>query len=56
MKQHATTQGIPVLVLSGATTARDKDEAYEAGCDAYEAKPVQIPRFLERVMELARGS
>ncbi len=56
LKQHPMTQAIPLLVLSGATTAGDKDEAYEAGCDAYETKPVQIPRFLERVKELARGS
>jgi CheY-like chemotaxis protein len=54
LKRHPLTQAIPVLVLSGATTAADKDEAYEAGCDAYETKPVQIQRFMERVEEVVR--
>ena len=53
LKQDPDTKAIPVLALSGAKTAEDKDEAYEAGCAAYEVKPIAMKRLLDRVTELA---
>jgi CheY-like chemotaxis protein len=54
LKADPATKTIPVVALTGATTAADRDEAYEAGCDAYEAKPVNIERLLARMKELIR--
>lgn len=52
LKADAATWQIPVLALTSAGTSADRDEAYQAGCDAFETKPVDIPRLLERVSEL----
>src|SRR5437868_5186758 len=48
LKQDPDTKDIPVLALSGASTAGDKDEAYEAGCAAYEVKPIEMRQLLSR--------
>jgi CheY-like chemotaxis protein len=52
LKGDAATRQIPVIALSSATTAEDRDEAYSAGCDAYEAKPIDIERLLNHVKVL----
>jgi two-component system cell cycle response regulator DivK len=52
LKGDAATRDIPVLALTSAVTAEDRDEAYTAGCDAYVTKPVHMARLLERVEEL----
>ncbi|MBL8642750.1 MAG: response regulator [Rhodospirillaceae bacterium] len=55
LKADAATSAIPIIALTGATTAGDRDEAYEAGCDAYENKPIDIPRLIARVKEFVKG-
>ncbi|MSO97201.1 MAG: response regulator [Rhodospirillaceae bacterium] len=55
LKADATAASIPVLALTSAMTATDRDEAYQAGCDAFETKPVDLPRLLARIAELAPG-
>jgi CheY-like chemotaxis protein len=52
LKAEPSLQAIPVLALTSAITAADRDEAYEAGCDAFESKPVDFTRLLARVKEL----
>jgi CheY-like chemotaxis protein len=54
LKADAATRAIPILALTSAGTSGDRDEAYEAGCDAYETKPVDILRLLARVRELGQ--
>ncbi|MDX2143505.1 MAG: response regulator [Rhodospirillaceae bacterium] len=51
LKSDPTTRATPILALTGATTAGDRDEAYDAGCDAFENKPIDITRLLARVKE-----
>ena len=55
LKADPATSAIPVLALTSAMTAADKDEAYEAGCDGFETKPVDLPRLLGRIKELTGG-
>jgi len=55
LKADAATRAIPVLALTSAVTAGDRDEAYDAGCDAFEPKPIDISRLLARVSELTGG-
>jgi CheY-like chemotaxis protein len=52
IKSNTSTRKIPIIALTSAVTAEDRDEAYSAGCDAYEAKPVDMPRMLTRIKEL----
>ena len=47
IKSAEDTRSLPVIVLSAHTTAGDKDEAHEAGCDIYLEKPVQAMRLIE---------
>lgn len=51
LKADPATRTIPIIALTAATTAEDRDEAYRAGCDAYEAKPIDIARLQERIAE-----
>ncbi len=53
LKADPITQHIPVMALTSAISAGDRDAAYEAGCDGYETKPIDLARLLERVKELA---
>lgn len=52
LKADAETRAIPILALTSANTAEDRDEAYEAGCDGFEAKPIEVERFEERIKEM----
>jgi CheY-like chemotaxis protein len=54
LKSNPETRAIPILALTGAITAGDRDEAYDAGCDAFENKPIDIARLLARVTELVK--
>lgn len=52
LRSDASLRTIPILGLSSADTSGDRDEAYEAGCDRYETKPVDVPRLLQHIAEL----
>lgn len=52
LKADAVTRLIPVLALTGHKTSGDKDDAYQAGVDGYETKPIDQDRLLERIAEL----
>jgi two-component system cell cycle response regulator DivK len=54
LKADAATKAIPVLALTSAATSADRDEAYQAGCDAYETKPIDLDRLKARITELVR--
>jgi len=42
----------PILALSAFTTAQDRDEAFRAGCTAYENKPIEPERLISRIDKL----
>lgn len=52
LKADPATKTIPILALTGAVTSGDRDEAYEAGCDAYATKPIDLALLAARVKEL----
>jgi CheY-like chemotaxis protein len=52
LKADPDTAGIPIIALTSAVTSTDRDEAYSAGCDAFETKPVDLSRLLGRITEL----
>ena len=49
IKAGAATQQIPVIALTAHAMAGDEQKAFEAGCDDYDTKPVNLKRLLEKI-------
>ncbi|NHN28257.1 response regulator [Paenibacillus agricola] len=49
LKATLETQQIPVIALTAHAMAGDKEEAYQAGCDDFDTKPIVMERLLEKI-------
>ncbi len=56
LKGDEATRPIPVVALTAHAMSTDRERALEAGCDAYETKPVELPRLLETMEKLLNGA
>jgi CheY-like chemotaxis protein len=52
LKKKAETATIPVIALTAHALTEDRDRALEAGCDAYQSKPVDFSELLTKMEEL----
>ncbi len=52
LKSSEATRRIPVIALSAHAMLGDREKALEAGCDDYDAKPVNLPRLLAKIRAL----
>lgn len=52
LKTDPKTKPIPILALTANLTPDDREEAYDAGCDAFLTKPVASDVLLSRIGEL----
>ena len=52
IKADPETRDIPVVALTAHAMAADREKALEAGCDAYETKPVELPSLLDTIQKL----
>lgn len=52
LKQHTDTRNIPIVGLSAHARETDVIRGKEAGCDAYETKPIELPRLIQTMENL----
>ena len=52
LKADASTRTIPVVALTAHAMSGDRASALEAGCDAFELKPIDFPRLIEQMESL----
>ena len=52
LKDSEATRIIPVIALSAHALPGDREKALEAGCDDYDAKPINLPRLLAKIRAL----
>jgi CheY-like chemotaxis protein len=49
LKASEDLRTIPVIALTAHAMAGDEEKALNAGCDAYETKPVELTRLLTKI-------
>ncbi|EFM10704.1 response regulator receiver protein [Paenibacillus curdlanolyticus YK9] len=49
LKSTDDTKQIPVIALTAHAMAGDEAEAYRAGCDDFDTKPVDLERLLNKI-------
>jgi CheY-like chemotaxis protein len=52
LKSDDRLKHIPVIALTAHAMANDRDKAFEAGCDDYDTKPIELPRLLAKMESL----
>jgi two-component system cell cycle response regulator DivK len=57
LKSDPATQRIPIIMLTAHAMHGDEQLSFDAGCDAYETKPIDWPRLMTTMeTQLKRGS
>jgi two-component system cell cycle response regulator DivK len=52
IKRQPMTASIPVIALTAHVMEGDREKAFEAGCDDYDAKPIDFERLLGKIQAL----
>jgi two-component system, cell cycle response regulator DivK len=54
LKADASTQQIPIIVLSAHAMTNDREQALMAGADDFDSKPVHFERLVEKIEDILR--
>lgn len=49
LKGNEATESIPVLVVTANAMEEDREQAFEAGCDEFVTKPVDMDELTEKI-------
>jgi two-component system, cell cycle response regulator DivK len=49
LKASPETRGIPVIALTAHAMASHREQAFAAGCDDYDTKPIEFDRLMEKI-------
>jgi len=55
LKTASETSAIPIIALSAHAMAADRQRAFDAGCDDFDTKPVEMSRLLQKIDALLPG-
>jgi two-component system cell cycle response regulator DivK len=54
LKEETSTASIPIIALSAHALDGERQRALEAGCDDFEAKPINMTCLLDKIGRLVR--
>jgi CheY-like chemotaxis protein len=49
LRADNATAHIPIIALTANATVEDREQAFAAGCNEFETKPVDLPRLLQKI-------
>ena len=55
LKNDSKTKDIPIIALTAHALDSDKKQAFEAGCDEYETKPIKFQQLLSKMSALIKN-
>ena len=55
LKTASETLAIPIIALSAHAMAEDRQRAFDAGCDDFDTKPVEMSRLMQKIEALLPG-
>ncbi len=55
LREDAQTAEIPIIALTANATVEDREQAFAAGCNEFETKPVDLPRLLQKIGSFLDG-
>jgi len=55
LKTAPETSAIPIIALTAHAMAADRERAFDAGCNDFDTKPVELPRLLQKIEKLLPG-
>lgn len=55
IKDDSAVSNIPILAVTAFAMRQDEQDVFDAGCEAYMTKPIQMAPFIKKVEDLTRG-